>query len=236
MSQDNEYENLSALVDGELSDDQVRFMLRRADAHRRLCAAWDRYHIIGSAVRGELTVMAGEGFVDGVMDRITRERDTVATPSRPHAHRWLRWSGGGAIAAAVAVAALIVVQPQMQHAAPATAQVAANEAAPPHLIAATSAAPDAAGAEAEPVADIPAAPLWLQALPSAGQFAVPAAAHFTSLDQWMRMNEQPGYYQRQLAPYVQPTDRQAFDNVSFHGPYLPQTVPSSRTYPGQLPE
>lgn len=217
MSHSDEHETLSALIDGELTEDQLRFMLRRMDGHAALRASFSRYHLIGDGLRGELPLLADEDFAARVMRRIeTSTPATVAVPkTRRHPHRWLRWSAGGAIAAGVAVAALVVTQPQM-HDSAATANL--DTSSRTATLAATGpAANDQASA---PAMNAPAVPRWLQASPSAARMASPAAANFSSLGQWMRMNEQqPGYYERRLAPYMQLPHTRSFHRASAQGTY-----------------
>ncbi len=205
MTHSDEYETLSALIDGELSDDQVRFMLRRMDGHAGLRASWSRYHLIADGVRGDLPPLADDDFVARVMQHVDVQMPvTAADESRPrrHVHRWLRWSAGGAIAAGVAVAALVVTQPQMND-TPATLGV--GHATTASTLASAGAEHPASGdAGADEVMGAPAVPRWLQASPSAARLASPAAANVSSLGQWMRMNEGTGgYYERNLAPYMQ---------------------------------
>lgn len=99
-------EQLSALMDGELSSDQTRFILLRAVGEVPLAGRWSRYHIARHALRREQFDFAGTGFVSGVQTAIAAE-PTIHIRST----RWLRRGSGGAIAAAVAVAALLVTQP-----------------------------------------------------------------------------------------------------------------------------
>ncbi|MHB1057204.1 MAG: sigma-E factor negative regulatory protein [Rhodanobacter sp.] len=100
-------ENLSAGIDGELSKEQLRFLLRRLDAS--LQQTWARYHVARDSLRRELPAMAGSGFAARVMMAVEHESKPAGTVSR-RSH-WLRWSTGGAIAASVAAAALMVGQP-----------------------------------------------------------------------------------------------------------------------------
>jgi sigma-E factor negative regulatory protein RseA len=104
-------ESLCAGVDGELSTEQWRFLLRRLDHDVSLRQVWARYHILGDGLRRQLPPMASDGFAERVMQAIERQTGQVAlvAPGR-HSH-WLRWSTGGAIAASVAVAALMISQP-----------------------------------------------------------------------------------------------------------------------------
>lgn len=100
-------ENLSAGIDGELSKEQLRFLLRQIDHDPKLKQVWTRYQLAGDGLRRELPTMATPDFAARVMLAIERESLPVGT-SRRH---WLHWSAGGAIAASVAAAALMISQP-----------------------------------------------------------------------------------------------------------------------------
>jgi sigma-E factor negative regulatory protein RseA len=102
-------ESLSAGIDGELSKEQLRFLLRRLDHDPSLQRSWARYHIARDSLRRQLPPMASAGFAARVMRAIEQESAPVAAISR-RSH-WLRWSTGGAIAASVAAAALMIGQP-----------------------------------------------------------------------------------------------------------------------------
>lgn len=122
-------ENLSAAMDGQLSKDELRFLLRRLDRDVSLRDAWARYHVAGDGMRREVPVMASAGFAARVMEVI--EGEQAAVEVAPKRRDWLRLSVGGAIAASVAVAALMISQPtapDSEHAAPATAGVAPQSA------------------------------------------------------------------------------------------------------------
>ena len=101
-------ENLSAGIDGELSKEQLRFLLRRLDHDAALQQTWTRYHLARDGLRHQLTPLAAPGFAARVMQAI--EQESVATVGSRRGH-WLRWSAGGAIAASVAAAALMIGQP-----------------------------------------------------------------------------------------------------------------------------
>lgn len=102
-------EQLSALMDGELPADQTRFLLRRIDNDAQLAQSWSSYHVVGSVMRREaLTVSMRSDFSQIVMQRIAESPRSGAT----HGFRVLRWVGGGAIVAAVAVLALVSTTPR----------------------------------------------------------------------------------------------------------------------------
>ncbi|WP_233842968.1 sigma-E factor negative regulatory protein [Dyella sp. 2HG41-7] len=107
MSEAN-MENLSAAMDGELSREELRFLLRRLDHDTSLLQAWTHYHVAGDGLRRQLPTVASVGFASRVMVAIEGEQiSSNVAPKRD----WLRLSLGGAIAASVAVAALMVSQP-----------------------------------------------------------------------------------------------------------------------------
>lgn len=108
---DNQRENLSAGMDGELSKEELRFLLRRVDHDAALQQAWSRYHMARDGLRRQLPPLASEGFAARVMQIV--EQEGAVASGRPRRH-WLHWSAGGAIAAGVAVAALMVAQPAGQ--------------------------------------------------------------------------------------------------------------------------
>lgn len=154
-------ENLSAAVDGELTKEELRFLLRRLDRDEALLGAWGRYHAARYGQRRELPGLASPGFAARVMFAI--EETETAVPAgtvrnRAGRRHWLRWSAGGAIAAGVAVAALMVSQPTgdngVRRPAPAVASANANAAPGPQQ--------QLADAAAQAPATLPASvPPWL---------------------------------------------------------------------------
>lgn len=106
-------EQLSALMDGELARDQVRFLLRGVEAQSDLALRWSNYHVIGASLRREYVALAlPADFAAGVVAQLGADAPvTAAAPARRVGFTVLRWAGGGAIAAAVAVVALTVPRP-----------------------------------------------------------------------------------------------------------------------------
>jgi sigma-E factor negative regulatory protein RseA len=141
MSQQFE-EQLSAFMDGELGRDETRFVLRRAESDSRLAARWSRYHVARQALRRQEIVAIRVDFASSIMAQLEAE-------SAPQSARtpWLRWGSGGAIAAAVAVAALMVTRPAEQP-SPAPIAASTNPARTPQVaaIAAPSASSEIAAA------------------------------------------------------------------------------------------
>jgi sigma-E factor negative regulatory protein RseA len=147
MSEANR-EILSAGMDGELSREELRFLLRRLEADATSADAWGRFHLAGEALRRQAPPPVSRDFASRVMAAIDAEAATVA-PAAPR-RRWLHWSAGGAIAASVAVAALMVAQPanHPQGVADTGQQVAATQDDAPQVAAAQPSQP-------------PVAPQWL---------------------------------------------------------------------------
>ena len=107
-------EQLSALLDGELARDQVRFLLRGVEAQSDLARRWSNYHVIGASLRREFVAVAlPADFAASVIGRLDAVEVPLAaaSPARRVGFAALRWVGGGAIAAAVAVVALTVSRP-----------------------------------------------------------------------------------------------------------------------------
>lgn len=102
-------DSLSAGMDGELPAEQLRFLLRRLDHDASLRLAWSGYHLARDGLRREASSLASPGFASRVMLAIELE-SRAGKPVGRRSH-WLRWSGGGVIAAGVAVAALMISQP-----------------------------------------------------------------------------------------------------------------------------
>jgi sigma-E factor negative regulatory protein RseA len=181
-------ENLSAGMDGQLSKEELRFLLRRFESDASLSQAWTRYHLVRDGLRRELPSVASEGFAARVMLAI--DQDTMITVAPQGRRRWLHWSAGGAIAASVAIAALLVTQP--------AGQEGSDRGSP--LVAANNSATNAAVTQAVPTHNsaTPAqAPAWLNSyasLPS--QLSERASATIDA-------NEGPLFYSQseKLSPY-----------------------------------
>jgi sigma-E factor negative regulatory protein RseA len=116
-------EQLSAFMDGELSKDETRFLLKRTEGDTVLVQRWTRYHVVRQALRRQEIVALRADFSRSLMARLDAE--TVPQSNRT---TWLRWGSGGAIAAAVAVTALMVTKPVSETTTPASV-AASNPAA-----------------------------------------------------------------------------------------------------------
>lgn len=192
-------ETLSALMDGQLSRDQVRFALRRFEADAEAGATWSRYHVARDVLQQQSVVLARTGFAERVMADIGQmDVSTAGQAASLHRRRWIRWSAGGAIAAGVAAVALMVSQPQTAMAPGGVAQTAAAPAA--GSVADRAVASRAVASVAPVQATAAQVPGWLmRGGDSVLQGAQPAAATFDGANGNMLM---PAAYSRRLVPYM----------------------------------
>lgn len=210
MSEANR-EILSAGMDGELSREEIRFLLRRLEADSALANAWSRYHVGRDGLRGEALPPVSAGFADRVMAAIEVEAAPQAAPVVAPRRRWLHWSAGGAIAASVAVAALMVAQPAGNHgAAPEVAHGATH-----------AAGIDVADATPEP-SSAPVAPQWLSGN-VASQFTQKAAFDSSS-------DDAATAYLPRSTPYQIQRARAAAVQDASRGQYLLLTRPDGSRY------
>lgn len=115
-------EQLSALMDGELERDGLRFLLRSAASDPALPQRWERYHVARQALRRQPLGALRTGFADSVMAQLADEPALRGRGMNP----WLRWGAGGAIAASVALAALVATRPAPLGPGPAESAIAAR--------------------------------------------------------------------------------------------------------------
>lgn len=106
-------EQLSAMMDGELSDDETRFLLRRMQHDDSLADCWARWQYFGDAMRGECARALPADFSKrvgrAIADDLASAQVAAATAPAAFARQPLvRWGGGAALAATVALAAFLV--------------------------------------------------------------------------------------------------------------------------------
>lgn len=159
-------EDLSALMDGELAAEPTRFLLRRLDHDPELSATWSRWHLIRACLSADSARMSAPGADSDFAARVAAAIHVEQAPQSRR--RWARYVGGGAIAASVAVAALMLNAPDSRVEAPAPV---ARQAAP---------APGSHGATAfakvVPAAN-PVTPPWLLSRQPTVLGAQPASAN-----------------------------------------------------------
>jgi len=103
-------ESLSALMDGETDELEVRRLLNQLEQDDELRGTWQRYQMIGSLMRGEPA--AAVDLSRGIMQALDGEpMDEVSRPQQVAAssHRF-RWLASTAVAASVTLAVLVGVR------------------------------------------------------------------------------------------------------------------------------
>jgi negative regulator of sigma E activity len=107
-------EQLSAMMDGALSADEAKFLLRRMEHDDALADCWERWQFVGAALRGQtdralpadFSRRVGRAIADDLA--VAAHEPLPAVAAQGHARGpLLRWGGGAALAASVALAALI---------------------------------------------------------------------------------------------------------------------------------
>lgn len=110
MSDDTVREQLSSLMDGELSPDSARFLSKRLGNDADLAATWERWHCARDILRQQGT-LAPVDFCANVRAALDADDVVVAPVAVQGGGRVWRGLAGGAIAAGVAVFALMLGQP-----------------------------------------------------------------------------------------------------------------------------
>jgi len=95
---------ISAWLDGELSDRQARELAQRVSRDAGSRRAWERYHMIGDAMRG-----SADGRAPGLAERVMAALEHGPAVLRPARRRRVGMAAGLAVAATVAAAAVVGV-------------------------------------------------------------------------------------------------------------------------------
>ncbi|MEO5629295.1 MAG: sigma-E factor negative regulatory protein [Thermomonas sp.] len=135
LTQLSSREQLSALMDGALSADETRFLLRRLQHDASLAKCWERWRLCAEVMRGLAPAQRlPADFASRVAASVRGEEadGQSTTRARTPAMRtptWLRWGGGAAVAASLAVAA-VMTRPAMMPTPDAAAVAVANAELP----------------------------------------------------------------------------------------------------------
>jgi sigma-E factor negative regulatory protein RseA len=106
-------EQISALIDGELRQDEIGLLVRRMERDAELRRAFGSYVLLGEALRSPGALTASPGFAARVAAQIDGEAAlpaTIAPRARTRAG-WGRPALATAVAAGAAVAAMLLVRP-----------------------------------------------------------------------------------------------------------------------------
>lgn len=99
---------LSALLDGALEPGATRFLYKRLEHDRVLRMQWTRWHLAGACLRHAPVAVMPEGFPARVAAALAQE-PALRRGFGPA----LRWTGGAAVAASVALLALLAARPPL---------------------------------------------------------------------------------------------------------------------------
>jgi sigma-E factor negative regulatory protein RseA len=102
-------EHISCLMDGEISRETSRFLVRRLGSDDELSATWARYHLVRDCLRHQDGGMAGDDLCGRVSRAIASESPNKS--NRGISLAWLKPAAGIAIAASVAMMAVGLVDP-----------------------------------------------------------------------------------------------------------------------------
>jgi sigma-E factor negative regulatory protein RseA len=107
---DDQRQRLSELKDGELDSASASNVIDVLARDPELRGAWESYHLIGLAIRGEPIVADHRGIAEAVRERV-RQEPTILAPRRLGIDRRvkLKPAAGIALAAAAALFAVFVV-------------------------------------------------------------------------------------------------------------------------------
>jgi sigma-E factor negative regulatory protein RseA len=210
-------EDLSALMDGELAAEPTRFLLRRLDHDPELGATWSRWHLIRACLVADSARMSAPQRDNDFASRVVAAIQMEAAPRTRQRH-WARYMGGGAIAAGVAVAALMLNTPNPRVGAPAPVTQSSPAPAPAAATALAEAAP--AGNQLTPP--------WLLSRQPTVLSAQPASANVVYGTGLM----QPDYlrratYARDAALPLAPTFQASQSELPFSIVLLPEAPPAS---------
>ena len=98
-------QNISELMDGELSNDCSRFLLKRMQADSTLQSTWNHYHLLRSSLQQENDTPLMENLGASVISHLKKE--AVAQEQSASGNSWLKAIAGSAIAASVAWVAVL---------------------------------------------------------------------------------------------------------------------------------
>lgn len=99
-------EQLSALMDGVLPEDQTRFLLRRLRHDAELAACWERWRMAGDVMRGAVPARRLPAEFSMRVTAALRGED-IPTAAPAAKRRSMQWAGGAALVAVLAVLTLV---------------------------------------------------------------------------------------------------------------------------------
>jgi sigma-E factor negative regulatory protein RseA len=110
---EQEYEKLSALVDDELTEDEISIEIRKLSGNSSNRDVWSRYHLIGDAMRGETGPLYHSGLAQEISKRLEDEPVVLAPGAMKYRKGLKKRTYTGLAVAASLAAVAVVLAPQM---------------------------------------------------------------------------------------------------------------------------
>lgn len=126
---DKTSEQMSAVIDGEYEAEEIELALRRLTKDANLNGLWQRYHLIGDAMKSNIPDVIDSGFADRVKQMVERE-SLPPNKSFSPGFSWFKPAAGFAVAASVALVITLWTLQGTQLSDPASIGLA-NVPAPP---------------------------------------------------------------------------------------------------------
>jgi len=98
---DAKREQISALLDSELSEQEVGQTIDLLLDQSEFKETWGRYHLIGDVIRGEAQGKIHQSIAEQVQQKLKSEPAILAAPKPKKSH--VEWIAGAALAASVAI-------------------------------------------------------------------------------------------------------------------------------------
>lgn len=103
---DKSKQNISELMDGELSKDCSRFLLKRMQSDESLRSSWNNYHMLRSCLQQEHDAPVMQNLGASVVAHINKESIKLEPVKNKRFNGWMKTLSGSAIAASVALIAV----------------------------------------------------------------------------------------------------------------------------------
>lgn len=171
-------EQLSALVDCECDAAELDLALRRLAKDEGLKARWQRYHLIGDAVKNNLPEVLDARFSERIRQAIEASPPIHKAPSASPSPAWYKPVAGFGLAASVALVTVLALESPFSPEVNSDLRVTGGEPAPAFL-------PESPGAEA------------LAGAALAGEAQARLAGYLVNHNEYASMNSARG-----VLPYV----------------------------------
>ncbi|BAU58316.1 sigma factor RpoE negative regulatory protein RseA [Halorhodospira halochloris] len=213
--QDRLDEQLSALVDGELSKEEQAFVLRRIGHDRSVRERLARYFVMRDALQRNLPEYPRAGLAERVHAAL--EHEAKPGHSGSSAFNWRRPALGGSIAASVALVSVLWWQGNMQYAGDQAGEVPQPPPAQQQADIGTESQSGRPAAEQQQPAESQAV--------SSGGATMPVGADVGFAEPWHNVERVSGAELERRQP---PQAEQSGDRSKYHGyPGVPEVVPGS---------